>query len=267
MEWGQRHSMESFQNPTGRIFVTLLESTKALQSVPLNGPWSARLVISGKKSTCIILQSTLTYLNVPSDAARSMLSRPSFPRSNDQQTALPKGSFDLGEGYILLRRRERTAHVVRPCEAQAIVRFLANNSGIEIPSAPPITKWARLRLPNGQVARSAWKENAMTKQPRMAHNVKLLLDGQTAIGEVYYYFNMTIHDRCRTFSHGLGIQRSTSRSSSSFLSHLCAIQSVVAMVPHQFPGIDGILFYLIERPGLDIITMSGINEEDIPDED
>jgi hypothetical protein len=65
--------------------------------------------------------------------------------------------------------------MVRPCEAQAIVRFLANNSGIEIPSAPPITKWARLRLPNGQVARSAWKENAMTKQPRMARNVKVCL--------------------------------------------------------------------------------------------
>jgi hypothetical protein len=51
------------------------------------------------------------------------------------------------------------------------------------------------------------------------------------------------------------------------LIEVCAIQSVVAMVPHQFPGINGILFYLIERPGLDIITMSGINEEDIPDED
>jgi hypothetical protein len=39
------------------------------------------------------------------------------------------------------------------------------------------------------------------------------------------------------------------------------------MVPHQFPGINSVLFYLIERLGLDIITMSGINEEDIPDED
>jgi hypothetical protein len=46
-----------------------------------------------------------------------------------------------------------------------------------------------------------------------------------------------------------------------------AIQFVVAMVPHQFPGINGTLYYLIEHPGLDIIRIGGINEEDIPDED
>jgi hypothetical protein len=44
------------------------------------------------------------------------------------------------------------------------------------------------------------------------------------------------------------------------------IQSVVAMVPHRFPGIDGTLFYLIERPGLDVLTIGGV-EEVIPDED
>jgi hypothetical protein len=45
------------------------------------------------------------------------------------------------------------------------------------------------------------------------------------------------------------------------------IQSVVAMIPHNFPGIDGILFYLVERPGLDIIRMSGVEEEGILDEE
>jgi hypothetical protein len=38
------------------------------------------------------------------------------------------------------------------------------------------------------------------------------------------------------------------------------------MVPHQFPGIDGTLFYLIERPGLDLLTMGGAGE-DIMDEE
>lgn len=51
------------------------------------------------------------------------------------------------------------------------------------------------------------------------------------------------------------------------LTEVSTIQSVVAMVPHQFPGINGTLFYLIERPGLDIIRIGGINEEEIPDED
>jgi hypothetical protein len=38
------------------------------------------------------------------------------------------------------------------------------------------------------------------------------------------------------------------------------------MVPHRFPGIDDTLFYLIERPGLDIIQMGG-NEDTVADED
>ncbi|KAG2059589.1 hypothetical protein BDR06DRAFT_979763 [Suillus hirtellus] len=176
-------------------------------------------------------------------------------------------SFDL----------KRTAHMVWPCKAQAIVRFLANDSGIEIPSAPPITKWACLHLSNGQVARSAWKENTMTKQPRMAHNVK------TAISEVYYYFNITIHNHRRTFAMVLVYSNPHQYllhcsfhtvfachhhgDNSLQLIEVCTIQSIVAMVLHQFPGINGILFYLIEQPGLDIITMSGINEEEIPDED
>jgi hypothetical protein len=84
----------------------------------------------------------------------------------------PKGSLDLGQGYILLHRRERSARAVRPCKSDTIIQYLASND-IHIATAPPITRWARLRLPNGQVARSAWKENAMSKQPRMAWNVKV----------------------------------------------------------------------------------------------
>lgn len=38
------------------------------------------------------------------------------------------------------------------------------------------------------------------------------------------------------------------------------------MIPHQFPGIDGVLFYLVEHPGLDIIRMGSI-EDNIPDQD
>jgi hypothetical protein len=50
------------------------------------------------------------------------------------------------------------------------------------------------------------------------------------------------------------------------LIEVSTIQAVVAMVPHQFPGIDGILFYLIKRPGLDLLTMSGAGEDIIDKE-
>ncbi|KAG1758720.1 hypothetical protein EDD22DRAFT_783536 [Suillus occidentalis] len=194
----------------------------------------------------------------------------------------PKGSEEVGPGYVLLCQRERTPYVVYSCEADAILRHLASND-INIPSAPPVTKCARLCLPNGQVAHSAWKEHTMSIQPRMARNIKLLLDRRTAIAEVYFYFNMMIHSQHKTFAivseysdpHQDLLQRSFHivficqyhGDALLKLTEVSTIQSVVAMVPHQFPDIDSTLFYLIECPGLDIIMIGGINEEDIPDED
>ena len=37
---------------------------------------------------------------------------------------------------------------------------------------PMVTRWARLRLPNGQIARSAWKEKEKAKV-RITRNVKV----------------------------------------------------------------------------------------------
>ncbi|KAG1724977.1 hypothetical protein EDB19DRAFT_1915281 [Suillus lakei] len=204
-----------------------------------------------------------------------------IPSIEPTKTNLPQGSQDLGNGYMLLCRRERTPHTVQRCESDAILQYLTAKD-IHVPTTPRIIRWARLQLPNGQVARSAWKELAMTRQPRMAQNVKLFIDGTTTIAEVLFYFNMTIHDEDKTFAlvseygppHPELLERSfqtviacTYRGDASLrLIEVSHIQSVVAMIPHQFPSIDGVLFYLVERPGLDIIRMGGI-EDNIPDED
>jgi hypothetical protein len=74
---------------------------------------------------------------------------------------LPRGSIDLGGGYALLRAMEEGAHRVRVCEGQAIREYLetfSTQSAETIEACPFVTRWARVRLPNGQVARSAWKE-------------------------------------------------------------------------------------------------------------
>jgi hypothetical protein len=90
--------------------------------------------------------------------------------------------------------------------------------GIHIDSAPLVTRWAQLCLPNGQVTQSAWKENTMSRQPRMARNVKVMffflinhtnilisnsqlcIDGHMSIAEVYLYFNMLLHNQQKTFA-------------------------------------------------------------------
>lgn len=141
----------------------------------------------------------------------------------------------------------------------------------------------------------------MSKQPRMVCNVKvcfvwslylyytltctlkLLIDGKITVAEVLFYFNMKIHHEEKT----LALISEFSQPHTDLFKNLfqtvfaCryngdaslkllevhTIQSVVAMIPHSFPGIDGILFYLVEHPGLDIIRMSGVEEEGILDED
>ncbi|KAG1897939.1 uncharacterized protein F5891DRAFT_1191249 [Suillus fuscotomentosus] len=155
---------------------------------------------------------------------------------------------------------------------------LAMSKRTECPPSPSVTRWARLRLPNGQVARSAWKENAMSRQPHIARNVKLSIDGEMSIAEVLFYFNMTIHDETKTFAlvpqfsppHAELLRCSFQTvvachycgDTSLKLIEVSTIQSVVAMVLHRFPVIDDTLFYLIERPGLDIIQMGGSEDTD-----
>jgi hypothetical protein len=87
---------------------------------------------------------------------------------------LPYGSIDLGDGYVLLRKRDLIAQEVRGCEADAIRSYLSD-AGSNVPQnwAPTVTRWARLRLPNGQITRSLWNEFEKKKTPRRARNIKV----------------------------------------------------------------------------------------------
>lgn len=105
------------------------------------------------------------------NAIKAMLPELETPKS------LPQGAEDLGTGYVLLPRRERIARPVSSAEASALREFIAlegiaaSNDWLACPS---VSRWARVRLPTGQVARSLWKEEAtpLTKL-RMSRNVKV----------------------------------------------------------------------------------------------
>jgi hypothetical protein len=91
-------------------------------------------------------------------------------------TTLPRGAKDLGGGFVLLRARDRTHRPIRDCETAALRTYLENTCSMSLEDncSPSIVRWARVRLPNGQVARSSWKEKLkpLTKL-RMARNVKV----------------------------------------------------------------------------------------------
>ena len=90
--------------------------------------------------------------------------------------AMPRGSRDIGDGFVLLRAKDKVLRAMRDCERQAFADYLKNTHTLQVPEcwSPEVIRWARLRLPNGQVARSAWKEKLKPlEKVRMARNVKV----------------------------------------------------------------------------------------------
>ena len=74
---------------------------------------------------------------------------------------LPRGAVPIGNNYTLLRAKEKYPKPVRDCEARAFAAYMQEQGAniLDVDSwRPSVSRWARLRLPNGQVAHSAWKE-------------------------------------------------------------------------------------------------------------
>ena len=85
--------------------------------------------------------------------------------------SLPSKSLlaeDLGDRYFLLRKRQKRPANPVGQEAQAITTFLGPTP------LHPVQKWARVQLPNGQIARCIWRESLISSQKlRVSRNVKV----------------------------------------------------------------------------------------------
>ncbi|KZT18346.1 hypothetical protein NEOLEDRAFT_1047069, partial [Neolentinus lepideus HHB14362 ss-1] len=109
---------------------------------------------------------------------------------------LPKWSMNLNNGYVLLHARDSTKWLAPPLHAQAIGRYYRQHLvQCQIDLQIRIQRWARLRLPNGQISRSAWKElqRSQDKPTRTNRNVKIRFHGQIRFAEVHYYFMLSLH--------------------------------------------------------------------------
>lgn len=95
-----------------------------------------------------------------------------LPELDEPPEGFPTGAVDLGDGYVLLRKRDCRSSYPQGAEKHAITLFLDE-------PAPKIFTWARLKLPNGQIARSHWRESLKsmhsTKPLRVSRNVKVFL--------------------------------------------------------------------------------------------
>jgi hypothetical protein len=98
------------------------------------------------------------------------------PDLDPSAPTVPRGGKDCGYGYVLLRAKDNVLRAMRPCEKLAFAAYLSDTHALQVAEdwSPGIARWARLGLPNGQVARSSWKEKLKPlKKVRMARNIKV----------------------------------------------------------------------------------------------
>ncbi|KAI6155006.1 hypothetical protein BKA82DRAFT_3968895 [Pisolithus tinctorius] len=104
-----------------------------------------------------------------------------------EKTLFPSTVADLDNGYILLRKRDRRPVFPQGLASVAISNYLGQ------PSTTKIYRWARLRLPNGQIARTAWRELLRAPdQIRPARFVKVVLAETTRVVEVQYFTRLAV---------------------------------------------------------------------------
>ncbi|KAF8340204.1 hypothetical protein F5887DRAFT_888747 [Amanita rubescens] len=211
----------------------------------------------------------------------------------------------LGDGFVLLAAREKYHDSIPPAEKTAILRYrLRYLSKHPLPPQPPqppqdelmIRKWARLRLPNGQKARCAWKEQATSeKRPnfRNSRNIKVGSGySSTYFAEVMYYLqilvgnielaaamvcpyrNPPLNSELLRDSHGT-LHVCQRQENTFYVIDIKSIQSVVAMIPfplkkeeEDVPAIKDSYkntFYVGEKPFFEL-TIEG-NDDNGSDSD
>ncbi|KAI0309882.1 hypothetical protein OF83DRAFT_1071358 [Amylostereum chailletii] len=99
-------------------------------------------------------------------------------RPYNQERRLPRGAYDIGDGFVLLTAKDRYAHTFRN-EAAAAIRTYMEKSNIDLEEGwrPRYKRWARLRLPNGHIRKNGilhWDQPIYTVLHRYSCNSVVL---------------------------------------------------------------------------------------------
>ncbi|KAL1697777.1 hypothetical protein EV121DRAFT_297980 [Schizophyllum commune] len=209
--------------------------------------------------------------------------------------ALVRSAYDLGHGFSLRPARDATSTDIPALHVLALRNYVnkVTNQRSSPYSAQPtrIMRWARLSLPSGLIARSAWKEDLKPhgSGKRIAHNVMVQSQGSGTqyVAEVLYYFVHQIAGRevglamvhrysapdkaLLEVSHGTLVVCDLDKCSVEVIS-VKNIKSVVGMVPlpvfgrlSQYPSSSRLpylpqpeqatRFFVAEKLGMDIMQL------------
>ncbi|KAJ6477773.1 hypothetical protein C8R45DRAFT_833447 [Mycena sanguinolenta] len=195
---------------------------------------------------------------------------------------LPRGSEDVGGGYILKRAKDEFNQVIRGVQGDAIKDYLEAVTEETYPEGflPSLQRWARLQLPNGQIARGAWKEKQKAlHKVRMARNVRVdPQTGEESYGEVQFFFQTEVDEETVTLalirqysapddellemsSKVLWVCDALDEEAAMDVIEVDSISSVVGMVPFDDDG----RVFVVHKLGLEVTSMSGTTEKDTED--
>ncbi|PBK62768.1 hypothetical protein ARMSODRAFT_990399 [Armillaria solidipes] len=220
---------------------------------------------------------------------------PELGDAHDQ--TVPQGCLDLCGGYVLLKKLDDVDRSVSDTEHEAIMHYRSKHTNTPYLERfnYPVRKWARLRLPVGQIVCSAWREELKSlSQIRMSRFVKIhdhIEKDSVDFAEVKYFFRMIIE----TQLHVVAMISKFSRPDFQLLKEssgtlwsckyegdlslyvvpIACIHSAVAMVPVPQFDENGLQFlprttdqyFVVEKMGLDVAFIGGFEDSVMDDVD
>ncbi|KAJ6504329.1 hypothetical protein C8R47DRAFT_1174826 [Mycena vitilis] len=209
-----------------------------------------------------------------------------IPDIEPPENPLPRGSKDLGNRYALLRAMDSTSRECRPCEHTAITTYLRRHGETTTRTSTTVIRWSRLRLPNGQIARSSWKETLKPlEQLRIARSIKFDVEGSSYLGEVLFYMLLRVNADTEPKPVAVvslygpphaGLYLAASSYTYWTSKHLRdtairvidvkSIQAAVMMAPDEryktrfHDGTEIDRWYLMEKPGMKLSERAGLEE-------
>ena len=152
----------------------LAKETYRLGPLSLSSQWTMERVIGILGS--LLRQPSNPFANLAAQAQKmahinAMVAMyPSFEKAKHD----PRGSIDMGEGYLLLGPKDSEQHHITPGEEEALNAFLSVHQDSEDVDRKSVCRWGRAKLPTEQIARSRWKElERCSDMARTDRNVKV----------------------------------------------------------------------------------------------
>lgn len=152
----------------------LARETHRLGPLSLSSQWTMERVIGYLGS--LLRQPSNPFRNIAAQTRRVATTNALLAMWPDLEPKKgnPRGSTDLGGGYLLLGPKDTTSYYPTISEQRTLEDFFHGDQNTEDVDQISVYRWARLKIPTEQIARSRWKEEERcSDMSRTDRNIKV----------------------------------------------------------------------------------------------